>query len=139
MIKKFQIRVSGISFIKKKLILLTHKKKDRCYWVFPGGRVEFAEKAEEAVIREYREELNVKAKVVRFLFYNESLPPDYPVHSLNLFFLVKPITTDIRLEKNGVIQNVQLFEKNKIKDILLFPKINNKIMENFEKWVEDSK
>lgn len=135
---KFQIRVSGIIFIEKKLVLVQHKKNNKEYWVFPGGRVEFGEKAEKAIVREIKEELNIKSKVIKFLFYNESIPPDYPIHSLNLFFLLKPLTFKIKLAKDLVVKDYKLFTKNEIKKILLYPKINNKVFENFDRWLKES-
>lgn len=133
----FQIRVSGITFISDKLLLITHKKEGKEYWVFPGGRVEFGEKAEDAIVRELLEELNLKVKIKRFLFYNESLPPDYPVHSLNLFFLLKPLNTEIKLEGNSIIGKYKLFKKTAIRNIELYPKINNVVIKNFSLWLNE--
>ncbi len=137
--KIFQIRVCGITFISDKLLLITHKKSGKEYWVFPGGKVEFGEKAECAILREFMEELNLEVKIKRFLFYNESLPPDYPVHSLNLFFLLKPLTTKIKLEENSIIGKYDLFKKSSIKDIQLYPKINNVVIKNFSLWLNEIK
>jgi len=137
--KIFQIRVSGITFISDKLLLITHKKWGKEYWVFPGGRVEFGEKAEDAIVREFLEELNLKVKIKRFLFYNESLPPDYPVHSLNLFFLLKPLSTEIKIEKNSIIGKYNLFKKTAIRNIELYPKINNVVIKNFSLWLNEIK
>lgn len=55
------------SVIKKNnLILCTRRptsKKFPGYWEFPGGKVEEGETKEEALIREIKEELDVKIKV----------------------------------------------------------------------------
>lgn len=135
--KKFQIRVGGITFIQNKLLLITHIKKGKEYYVVPGGRVEFAENTQQAVIREYKEELNLNVQVKRFLFYNESFPPSYPVHSLNLFFLVKPLSKKIKLEENSIIGKYDFFSRNQIKNILLYPKINNLIYKNYKQWLKE--
>ncbi|MBU1076806.1 MAG: NUDIX hydrolase [Spirochaetes bacterium] len=133
---RFRIRVGAVLFINNKILLITHKKKGKEYWVLPGGRVEFKEKAEAALIREIQEELNLKVKIKEFLFFNESLPPSYPVHTLNLFFLVKPLNTGIVLEKNSIIGKYDYFSRNQIKKLLLYPKINNIIFNSFDQWLK---
>ena len=133
---RFRIRVGGITYIDNKILLITHNKNNKEYWVIPGGRVEFGESADRALIREFKEELDLDIKVTDFLFYNESLPPDYPVHTLNLFFLVKPLTTDITLGNDPIIGKFDFFEKNQINNILLYPKINSIILKEFDKWLE---
>ncbi|MDD5067435.1 MAG: NUDIX hydrolase [bacterium] len=132
--KKFQIRVAGISFFHDKILLITHKKNGSEYWVVPGGRCEWSEPAADAVRREFKEELDLDVKVLEFLFYSESLPPSYPVHSLNLFFLVKPLSRRIKLEDNTIIGRSRFFTREEIKKILLYPKINSIIYENFNLW-----
>lgn len=67
----------------------------------PGGFVDMNETAEEAIIREIKEELNINIQDPQYLF---SLPNEYEfsgitIHTLDLFFLVKIddntiITTD---------------------------------------------
>ena len=109
---RFRIRVGGICFINKKLLFITHKKKNKEYWVIPGGKVEFGEPAAEALIREFKEELDMDIDVAGFLFHNESLPPDYPVHTLNLFFLVKPLSDKIVLAQEKTLGKYDFFAKN---------------------------
>ncbi len=134
---KFRIRVGGIIFINKKILLVTHVKKNKEYWVIPGGRAKFGESATDALIREIYEELGLKIKINRFLFYNESLPPAYPVHTLNLFFLVKPLTSSITLEKNSLIGKYKFFSRNQIKKILLYPEINKIIYKHYKQWLKN--
>ena len=133
---QFRIRVAGITFIDKKLLLITHVKKNKEYWVIPGGRVKFSEPSAEALIREFKEELDLEIEIREFLFYNEALPPSYPVHTLNLFFLVKSISKNITLEKGSIIGQYELFNKNQINNILLYPKINSILYKGFNKWLK---
>jgi len=134
--KLFQIRVGGLTFINNKLLLITHKKNNKEYWVIPGGRVNFGEKAENAIIREFKEELNLDVKVLEFLCYNEALPPSYPIHTLNLFFLLKPLSQNISLEKNSIINKYKFFDKSELKNLVLYPEIKDTIYKNFDIWVK---
>ena len=134
---RFRIRTGGMIFIDEKLLLITHVKNNKEYWVIPGGRVEFGEAAEQALIREIKEELNLDIQVLKFLFYNESLPPSYPVHTINLFFLVKTLTKKITIEKNTIIGKYNFFSRNQIKNLLLYPKINSIICDNYSQWLKE--
>ena len=44
------------------------EERDRTYWTLPGGGVEMGESLEETAIREAREEVNLKIKIIRYLF-----------------------------------------------------------------------
>jgi len=56
-------------------------------WCLPGGKVDYFETVEEAALKELREETALKGKGVRFLFYQDSLPPEPgPMHCINLYF-----------------------------------------------------
>jgi len=57
------------AFIKKDNKFLIAKKEDK--WEFPGGKVKEGEKREDALVRELKEELNLKIKVNSFLFKYE--------------------------------------------------------------------
>ncbi len=65
------------------------------YYYLPGGRVRMGETAEDAVLREVREELGASAKIVRPLwlnqaFFNEDVDHrDY--HELCIYFLMQDV------------------------------------------------
>ncbi len=137
--KIFQIRTAGFGFIDNKLLLIKHNKNNRKYWVVPGGRVEFGEKSLDTVKREFLEELNVKIEVIKFLFYNESIPPDYPYHNINLFFLIKFLDDKFKIGTEPILDGYKFFSKKEITDIELYPKINNIIYDSFDIWLSQIK
>ncbi len=56
-------------------------------WCLPGGKVDYNESVEQAVRKELREETALECEGVRFLFYQDSLPPvPGTMHCINLYF-----------------------------------------------------
>jgi 8-oxo-dGTP diphosphatase len=56
-------------------------------WCLPGGKVDYGEAAEQAVMKELREETALRCERARFLFYQDSLPlAPGGMHCINLYF-----------------------------------------------------
>jgi 8-oxo-dGTP diphosphatase len=72
-----------------KILILKRANTGYCegYWNLPGGKVDFGQTAEEAVIREVEEETMLKTEKAKFLFYMDNLPDETTdLHFVNLFF-----------------------------------------------------
>ena len=88
------IEVGAEAYIVRGGKLLLGLRGPDCYmpntWGLPGGRLEFLEKAQDAVIREIREELGitVSANAVQFLVLTEDPQPQYNQHHLHLTYQV---------------------------------------------------
>jgi 8-oxo-dGTP diphosphatase len=55
-------------------------------WCLPGGKMDYGDTVEQAAIRELQEETSLQATNLRFLFYQDSLPPaPGRMHCLNLY------------------------------------------------------
>ena len=57
------------------------------WWNLPGGKIDFNQTANEAMIREIEEETQLECTSSKFLFYMDNLPTaEYKTHFLTLFF-----------------------------------------------------
>ena len=101
--QKFNYRVCAL-IISDDRILAMHDERSP-YFYLPGGRVTMGETAEQAVIREVQEELNVTAKIVRPLWLNQAFFTEevdsLRYHELCIYFLMD--ISDTNLSANGKI------------------------------------
>ena len=94
---RFNYRVCAV-LLDRGRILAMHDERSP-YFYLPGGRVRMGERAEDAVLREVREELGIEARILRPLwlsqsFFNEDVVRvDY--HELCLYFLLDAAGTDL--------------------------------------------
>ncbi|HVD98240.1 MAG TPA: NUDIX domain-containing protein [Cytophagaceae bacterium] len=86
---RVRVRVCGVCISEGKILLIHHRGvgETGSLWAPPGGGVEFGETAEQALIREYREETGLHVVVREFLFVQEMVLS--PLHAIELFFRVE--------------------------------------------------
>ena len=94
---KFNYRVCAL-ILSNKRILAMHDERSPYYYL-PGGRVKMGETAEEAVLREVKEELEITPAIVRPLwlnqaFFNEDVD-HLNYHELCVYFLMDISGTDL--------------------------------------------
>ena len=95
----FSYRVSGV-LIHDGKVLLQRLSGDEGYALI-GGHVAFGETTEEALVREFKEEVRANIKVERLLMVGENFFPwgDCPCHQINLCYLVSLLDeTEIQLD-----------------------------------------
>jgi len=62
---KIELIARGVCVKSGKILLC--KNKNKTYFYLPGGHIEHRERAEDALLREIREELGLEASILRFL------------------------------------------------------------------------
>lgn len=94
---KFNYRVCAI-IIDNSKILAMHDERSPYYYL-PGGRVTMGETAEQAVLREVYEELNIKPQIVRPLWLNQAFftedVDNLHYHEICIYFLMDISNTNI--------------------------------------------
>ena len=137
----FNYRVVGVLLHEDKILLQSAEDID--FWVLPGGRGEFGESAQEAIVREMFEELGEEATIERLLWVLEnffeyqdkrwheisfvflvSLPPESPVYQQSGDFdgyepemNAKLIFRWFRLDELGKIRLYPVFLRTAIYDL----------------------
>ena len=97
--RRFFVAVKALLFDQDKLLLVKRSDKARGehhYWELPGGRMEFGESPEEALLRELAEETGLSAKIFCPLqtwnFFREET-----TQIVGVTFLCKATTNKVRL------------------------------------------
>ena len=109
---KFNYRVAGLIINNDKLLVMKSPKVP--YFYLPGGRVKFNETAQDAIMREIYEELKVKAKIIRPLWFNQAFFQEdvdgIRYHEICIYFLLDISEDPCVLYEN----NFATSEKNKV-------------------------
>lgn len=87
--QQFEIIARSIVILENKILLCRARGKEHFY--LPGGHVEFGEKAEDALKREFQEEMAVKVRDIQFVGVVENYftQNEEEHHELNLVFSAK--------------------------------------------------
>jgi 8-oxo-dGTP diphosphatase len=134
---RIRVRVCGLLFDEERLLLVRHHGigAENILWLPPGGGVEFGERMEDALIREFKEETGMKIQVNRLLTMHEYI--ESPLHAIEFFFLVtadphqRPAKgTDPELKEKQIIQEVKYVTFN---ELAVMPgRIKHQILENID-------
>ena len=128
--EKFNYRVCAM-IISDGKILAMHDERSPYYYL-PGGRVAIGETAENAVIREIREELGVTPKIVRPVWLNQAFfaedVDNLHYHELCIYFLMDITDTDLlsrdenfTTNEGDRIHTFKWLEFTKLKDEYFYP------------------
>lgn len=126
--KNVRVRAAGIIIDDDKLLLISHKKGPDVYWLLPGGGVDFGESLEEALIREFKEELNITIDVHRLAFICDSIDPTGERHIINMFFHCSYNRGEYSIGKEKRLLGYKFFNRKEIEKIKIFPPVNNELI-----------
>ena len=134
-----RVRVAGILMNDRNEVLLAnHRKNNKSYWLFPGGGVEYGEGVEEALKREFVEELDIKLKKVENLvFMNDTVFPGKKRHILNLYFRVTA-KADFRVKPEGPFCHAEFVSRREFGKILFYPHAKNVILSLWKRGFKDT-
>jgi 8-oxo-dGTP diphosphatase len=103
-----KVGVGGVIVQDGKVLLLLRKKPPEVgFWSLPGGRVEFGERLEDAVIRELREELGITVEVEALVCVIDHIVPADKAHWVSPAYrvrLVSGVPQNLEPEKTSAIE-----------------------------------
>jgi len=137
MARPVRIRVAGIYTENESILLVKHRKFGKEYFLLPGGGQETGETAEEALRREWQEELNIDIQPGKFLFYGESVPKDLEKHKhvVQIVFEVTGYTGQLKLSPDDTLVGVEWIPISDLDKITLYPRC----MEQLSSWLQNQK
>ena len=89
----FNYRVGAIIKDGRRILMARNPQEEREFYYSVGGRVRFGESAEEAVLREVKEETGIDCEIDQFACIHENFfisDDGVPFHEISLFFFIKP-------------------------------------------------
>jgi 8-oxo-dGTP diphosphatase len=81
------VAVDGILFTKDKRIVIIQRKNTPLGYALPGGHIEYGETAEQALIREMKEEVGVHIKIKRLAGVMTDPKRDPRNHIISLVYI----------------------------------------------------
>ena len=127
---RFNYRVCAVLIHDGRLLAMRDDRSP--YYYLPGGRVQLHETAEDAVLRELREELDISAAIERPLWVNQGFFTEDVTgerfHELCVYYLIDPSGTDLltrgesfRTEENGRVHSFYWLSFEQVKQAYLYP------------------
>ena len=127
----FNYRVGAIIISDNNLLMVKNENYSHYYSV--GGRVNFGETAENAVLREAYEETHINFEIERLAFIHENFfagrfesELSKPFHEISLFFLMKPHDRIKYIKSNSIgadggKESLYWLPTDKLSDYHVFP------------------
>lgn len=101
----FNYRVCAVIINNGKILAMKNQRAP--FYFLPGGRVHLHEEAQEAILREIREELGIVAKILRPLWLNQGFFVEdvtgEKFHEICIYFLVDVSETELMARGDSFI------------------------------------
>jgi len=118
--------VHAFCFYGDKLVIVYAANKG--YWAPPGGGIEPGETYEEAVVREVKEETNMKVLSQRLIGYQDICAPDRIVRQTRSVCIVEPYGPFVK-DPDGDITEIKLIDPSDYKKYFDWGAVGERIME----------
>jgi len=110
------------------MLLIAHQKDGAVYWLIPGGGVAFGESLEDALKREFMEELNIDVNVGDMIFLSDSIAPLSERHIVNICFRCFHVSGDYATGKDIRLYDFGFFDAGEIASLKIYPPINSELI-----------
>jgi ADP-ribose pyrophosphatase YjhB (NUDIX family) len=124
-----RIRAAGILVKDGRILLVRHEKSGKSYWLLPGGGVDFGETVEQALVREFKEEVGLDISVGKLALVQDSIPPDRHRQVLNLYFLVTAIDHKLTVTPDAVLRDAAFYPLEEFPRMQVNPNVKKEILE----------
>ncbi len=118
--------VHAFCFCEGKFVVVYAPSKK--YWTPPGGGIETGETYEEAVIREVKEETNMKVLYQQLIGYQDIYEPDIIVRQTRSFCIVEPYGPFVK-DPDGDITEIKLIDQNDYKKYFDWGNVGERVMQ----------
>lgn len=118
--------VHAFCFYGEKLVVVYAESKK--YWTPPGGGIEPGETYEEAVVREVKEETNMKVVKQQFIGYQDIYEPNRIVRQTRSVCIVELIG-EFSIDPDGEVTEIKLIDPKDYKKYFDWGDIGERIME----------
>jgi ADP-ribose pyrophosphatase YjhB (NUDIX family) len=133
------LRTRAIIFDERgRLLVQHHRSQQPDFYRLPGGGVKYEEKLEDCLIREIREEANLKINVNRLIWVRDYLEGS-PYHSIEFFFLATVMGGEFTPRPEA--ENIELMyvDIDGLENVVFYPKdflSKLKLIKEDREWTE---
>lgn len=117
-----KVSVSGI-IIENNQVLLVKRSMNQTYfpgfYEFPGGKIEFGESPEDAVIREVGEETGLKTIIVKLISCRSYLSKNNTQHNIELFYLLSILDSNLKIKLSDEHDHYLWVDENNVHETYL--------------------